>query len=58
MKTVCIETNPSSAIGGGIRYSNENILYTTYPDAVDDKIRNHNLARFDKEVQVIVKNEL
>lgn len=58
MKTVCIETNPSAAIGWWIRYSDENILYTTYPDVVDDKIRNHNLARFNKEVNIMTKNEL
>jgi hypothetical protein len=58
MKTVCIETTPSAAIGWGIRYDNENFLYTTFSGTVDDRLREHNLARFDKEIMTTTKNEL
>lgn len=58
MKTICIETSPSAAIGWGIRYSDDNIVYTTLPNNVEDSIRIHNLERFQKEVRSIPSRDL
>lgn len=50
MRTICIETNPSAAIGWWIRYHQDDILYSTFSHTSKDIIRQHNLTRFQKEV--------
>ena len=58
MKTVCIETDPSAAIGWGVRYYDENALYTTLQSTCLDPIRDCNLMRFKKEVKKLTDNDL
>jgi len=50
MKTICLESIPSSVIWGGIRYSDEDNIYTTLEHLSTDPLRDNNLTRFWKEV--------
>ncbi len=58
MKTICIETSPSAAIGGGIRYYSNDAIYSTFQNTIEDKVRDHNLARFQKEVKKVCPDDI
>ncbi len=58
MKTICIETQPSSAIGWWVRLSSDEIIYTSYQWDFYDPIRTHNCKRFSKEIKKICKSSL
>jgi len=57
MKTICIETKISSSIGGGIRYSWDDLLYTTNR-SFNDPLRDHNLRRLWKYTKTISQKDI
>jgi hypothetical protein len=57
MKTICIETKISSSIGGGIRYSWDDLLYTTNR-SFNDPVRDHNLRRLWKCAKTISQKDI
>lgn len=53
MKTICIESTASAAIGWGVRYNEDDQLYSTLSQNTKDVVRQHNLQRFQKKVIVL-----
>ncbi len=60
MRTIAIETEPSSSIWWWIRFSDEDVIYTTNQmgDSLNQGFRELNLKRFNKVSQSLKKSDL
>ena len=60
MKTIAIETEPCSSIGWWIRFSDEDVIYTTSQmgDSINQGLRELNLKRFNKVSQSLKESDL